>query len=143
MGKRSPCAWARIAPAVERPIGRGHHETIVGTERRAASDVSEVRSVPTEAPRVDIHELLRRLEPLVERVGDLQRVGVHDGDRVERRALLVVGVDAIQVALDERMAGERARAHGGVHVGDRRFVDAEGTLGVRDGRAGGEQRDGE
>ena len=51
-------------------------------------------------------ELLRRRESLVERIGRRERVGVHDRDRVDRRTLLVVRVDARQVRLDERVAGE-------------------------------------
>lgn len=46
------------------------------------------------------------LEPLVEAVGLLERVGVHEDDRVELGALFVIGLDTGEAALDELAAGE-------------------------------------
>jgi hypothetical protein len=44
----------------------------------------------------------------VEGAGDFERLWVERDDRVKLRALLVVGVDAREVELDEFFGGERA-----------------------------------
>jgi hypothetical protein len=62
----------------------------------------------------------------VERVGGCERGRVDHDDRVDGRAVLVVRLDAAQVALHQLPARQRARAEGGVHVGDRRLLDAKG-----------------
>ena len=65
-------------------------------------------------------------EPSIEIVGLLLRVGVRDDDRVERGAVLVVGVDSPQVGVHERATGQAAALHGRVNLRDRRLVDLEG-----------------
>ena len=58
----------------------------------------------------------------VERVGDLERVGVRLEDRPEAR---VDGLDAFEVRLRDRPRRERARRHGRPELGDRRFLVLE------------------
>ncbi len=77
-------------------------------------------------------ELLRRREPSIERIRAAQRIGIHHGDRVERRTLLVVRGDAVEIRLDERVTGDAVRADRGVDAGDRRFVDAKGLRAGRE-----------
>src|SRR5207248_1460962 len=61
----------------------------------------------------------------VQRVGDGERPQVDDDERVDVGPVLVVRGDAVEVRLDERVAGERVGAHRGVHVGDGGLLDAE------------------
>ena len=61
----------------------------------------------------------------VEASGLLEGTRVDDRDRVEPRPLLVVRVDARQVARDEPFAGEVARPESGVDFGNRRLLDLE------------------
>ena len=83
-------------------------------------------------------------EAAIEIVGDRQRVGVREDDRVERGALLVVGVDAREVLLDERSAGQRAVAERRFDLRNRGLVEGKRTrcLGERD-RADEEGEEGE
>ena len=80
----------------------------------------------------------RLAEAAIEIVRDLQRVVVHLHDGVERGAFLVVRVDALQVLLDERAAGQRAAANRRLDLRDGGFVDAE-----RRGWLRGERDDGQ
>ena len=64
-------------------------------------------------------------ESPIEIGGLLQRIRVDLDDRVQRGALLVVGLDALQVLLDERTARQLSRLHRGVDPGDRRLFDPE------------------
>src|SRR6185437_4396227 len=86
-------------------------------------------------------ELVRRGEPLVERVGDLERSRIDDGDRVDRWTSLVVGRDPLQIGVDQRVAGEGAGAHRGVNGHDARFVDLERSLGARRSEGGAKERE--
>ena len=61
----------------------------------------------------------------VEASGFLEGSRVDDRDRVEPRPLLVVRVDARQVARDEPFAAEVARPESRVDFGNRRFLDLE------------------
>ena len=60
-------------------------------------------------------------ELCVERVGGGERVRVDHDDRVERRTLLVVRLDPIDVALHQLATGQLLGLERGVDVGDRRF----------------------
>jgi hypothetical protein len=60
----------------------------------------------------------------VERIGGRQGVRVDHDDRIERRAFLVVGCDAVEVHLDELPASQLPRFERGADVGDRRFLCA-------------------
>jgi hypothetical protein len=60
--------------------------------------------------------------PGVERVGGDERVRIDHDDRVERRPLLVVRLDAVEIHLHELPAGDLARFERGVDVGDGRFL---------------------
>ena len=66
------------------------------------------------------------LEPLVEAVGLLERVGVHEDDRVELGALFVIGLDTGEAALDELAAGEAPVEHRLMDGGDGRLLEHEG-----------------
>ena len=68
----------------------------------------------------------RLAEASIEIVGDGMRVGIDHHDRVERRTFPVVRVDAREVAIDERAAGQRPVGEGGVDLRDRGLVDAKG-----------------
>ncbi len=57
----------------------------------------------------------------VERIGGGQGVWVDHDDRVERRAFLVVRLDAVDIHLDQLMAGHLVRCKCCADVGDRRF----------------------
>ena len=80
----------------------------------------------------------RLAEAAIEIVRDLQRVVVHLHDGIEGGALLVVRVDALQVLVDERAAGQRAAANRRLDLRDGGFVDAE-----RRGWLRGERDDGQ
>ena len=73
--------------------------------------------------------LLRK--PPVHLLGFLDRVRIGHDDRVQRGALLVELLDALQVRLDERAARQLLRAHRRVDVGDRGFLDVERLVGRR------------
>ena len=80
-------------------------------------------------------------EAPVEVVGLASGVGVDHDDRVDGRAILVVGLDAAQVRVDERTAGELVCLHGRVNFGDGRLFDAERRRAGRRGRLpGGDER---
>ena len=64
-------------------------------------------------------------EAAIELVGLLLRVRVDDDQRVQRRPVLVVRLDAAQVRVDERAAGEAAGLHRLVDLRDGGFFDAE------------------
>ena len=83
----------------------------------------------------------RLREPGVERVGDLQRVGVGDDDRVQGRALPVVRLDAVEVHLDQPATRQRPRLERRMDVGDRRFLVAEEIEGARVDRRGEQKTD--
>ena len=78
-------------------------------------------------------------EAAIEIVGGLQRVRVDHHDRVQRGALLVVRVDAREVLLDERAAGQRAVAERGLDLRDGGFFERGTARGlaasVRDGES--------
>ena len=67
----------------------------------------------------------------VERVSDLERVGVDDDDGVERRALFIVCVNAIEIDLDQHATRQRLRFERRLDVGDRRFVVMQDIEGAR------------
>ena len=77
----------------------------------------------------------------VEGPGLIEGSRVDDGDRVEPRPLLVVGIDARQVALDQPLAREVARPEGLVDLGDRGLLDRECLCLEREG--GRRERQGE
>src|SRR5688572_10471615 len=62
-------------------------------------------------------------EPLIHRVRLFQRVRIRDHDRVNRRSVLVEGVDTSQVLFDERAAREPAGLHRVVDLRDGSFVN--------------------
>ena len=64
----------------------------------------------------------RLRKPGVERLGSVQRIGIYHHDRVERRALAVVGLDAVEIHLHELAAGELLGPHRGMNVGNRGLV---------------------
>ena len=66
------------------------------------------------------------LEPLVEAVGLLERVGDHEDDRVELEALFVIGLDTGEAALDELAAGEAPVEHRLMDGGDGCLLEHEG-----------------
>jgi hypothetical protein len=59
----------------------------------------------------------------VERIRLLEGARIHELDRIERRAGLVVGGNAVEVGLDQGAAGDPARREPGVHAGDGGFHD--------------------
>ncbi len=67
-------------------------------------------------------ETVFRIAP-VERIGDRKGTGIQCDERVDCRPALVDGVYAVEIPLNERAAGECAGAKGGVHAGDRGFLD--------------------
>ena len=67
----------------------------------------------------------------VERVSDLERVGVDNDNSIERRALLVVGANAVEVHLDQHTTGQRLRFERCLDVGNRRFVVMQQLEGAR------------
>ena len=69
----------------------------------------------------------------IELVGLLLRVGIDDDDGVQRRTVLVVGVDAPQVGVDERAAGEPSGLHRRVDL--RRWSSLRREMGRRCGPA--------
>ena len=64
-------------------------------------------------------------EAAVQIVGLLFDVGVDQDDGVDRRAILIVGVDALQVLRDESAAGEFAGLHRVVDLRDSSLLDFE------------------
>ena len=72
-----------------------------------------------------------RAETAIEIVRNPQRVGVRHDDRVQRRAGLVVRIDAREILFDERSAGERSVAERGLDVGDGGFVESKGARRLR------------
>ena len=75
---------------------------------------------------------------LVERVGNRERLRIHEDDGVDRRTALVEGVDAIEIRLRERATGECLCFEGGVDLGDGRFFKEKRPT----SRLGGERRGG-
>ena len=82
----------------------------------------------------------RRLRPPVERVGLGQRVGIDDDDGVDRRPVLVVGVDAAEIVLDQPMAGERPSRNAAWICGDGGFFDRKGRGGLGGQRPGAKEQ---
>ena len=66
----------------------------------------------------------------IEAIGFLERVGVDRDQRVDRRALLVEGLDAVEIHLHHLAAGELAGFIGVVNVVDGRFDEIEGRIGL-------------
>ena len=80
----------------------------------------------------------------VERVGFLEGLRVDGDDRVDLRAVLVVGLDAIEVGTDERVGGEPPGLELGVDVLDGRLDDLERLrLGLRNRHAQADGRPGD
>ena len=66
------------------------------------------------------------LECGIEPVGFFQRGWIERNDRIDRRALLIVGGDAVEIGLHQRTGRERPGLIGSMDVGDRRFEEFEG-----------------
>jgi hypothetical protein len=54
-----------------------------------------------------------------------ERIGVDRDDGIQRRSVLVIRSDAVQVLLDQGAAGEMARRDGRVDTGDCGFFNSE------------------
>ena len=61
----------------------------------------------------------------IEPVRLLERVGVDRNDRIDAGALPIVGLDAIEIELDELPRRERAGGVGAMDLRNRRFHDVE------------------
>ena len=68
-----------------------------------------------------------RFECGVEPVGFFQRGRIDRDQRVDRRPLLVIGRDPIEIGLYELPDRERPGLIGRMNVGDRRFEQLEGV----------------
>jgi hypothetical protein len=68
------------------------------------------------------------LELLVHGIRLLQALRIDVQDGLESRSLLVVGIDAIQILLDEIVARQRARLHRSVNVGNGGLDQMKGTI---------------
>ena len=64
--------------------------------------------------------------PSIQVVGLFQRVGVDHDDRVDRRSVLVIRIDAPQVGVDQRMTRQAACLHRVMNLRDGRLLDTEG-----------------
>jgi hypothetical protein len=76
----------------------------------------------------------------VELVGAGQRLGVHQDDRVKRGALLVVGLDPVEIRLHEPPAAELLGPDGSLDVGNGRFLREQQSERTRRGREREEER---
>ena len=68
------------------------------------------------------------LEGRVEARGLVQRVGVQRDDRIERRAVPVIGLDPLEIGFDQRPRRQRSRAIGRVDVRDGGFRNREPAI---------------
>ena len=81
----------------------------------------------------------------IERLCLFEGFWVRGDDRVDRRALFVVGGDAGEVSLHEFFRGERARFHRPLEIGDsgsfqvERCAEGEGREAERKGKQSGEE----
>jgi hypothetical protein len=64
----------------------------------------------------------RLCKACVEVVGGGQRHGIHKDDRIERRALLVVRLDPVEIHLNKLPATEVFGPDGSLDVGNRHFL---------------------
>ena len=62
----------------------------------------------------------------VQLVGIFEGLGIERDDRIDRRSLLVIRCDAIQIKLDELAAGKLLRFVGDMNLFDGRLHEAEG-----------------
>ena len=111
-----------------------HDECVVGWNR-ALEDQRTRRGRHVERIEVvfehDGNAVNRRARPFalalfVECARLIERLGVQCDDRVDRRSLLVEGLDALQVHPREFLGGEGAGIEGIVDVGDRRRIEIDG-----------------
>ncbi len=117
---------AGVAQALDdERVGTGHHAFQRQRSRRRRHVDRLVVVLHEDRHAVHRPDRPRLAEAAIEIVGGLQRVGVGHHDRVQRRALLVVGVDPRQVLLDERAARQRAVAERRLDLRDGGFFDPE------------------
>jgi hypothetical protein len=95
-----------------------------GTERRRHSSHVEL-VFHDEGDAVQRPREPRLLERGVQTIGFLQRLRVDRDDRIERRTLLVVRLDAIEIQLHQTPRRQRPAFVGGVDLLDRRLEQAE------------------